>query len=367
MEGSAIHLLHFETYAPLCPFCRQNRNQDSCLQIYRIEHQVGERVIEGALLCSHADCQSEYPIIDGIPFIINDLKTWIAHNINIIRQRDDLTPNTESLLGDCCGSGSEFDNIRQNLSTYAYSHYGDLIEDNADDIQPTSLVQLLESGFTLLKKKEMGSQVLETGCAVGRTTFELAKYTDGLVLGIDLNYAMLRVASRILHQGRLVFPKKRVGVVYDYHACSVDFAQQERVDFWLCDATALPFKDASFSSIVSFNLLDCINAPYNHLLELDRLLQDAGHILLAAPYDWSARATPIQAWLGGHSQRNSGKGDSKALIQALLSGNHAHALKRLQLIDEIDKIPWYLQLHERSKMEYLVHLMLLQCIDPKTK
>ena len=46
----------------------------------------------------------------------------------------------------------------------------------------------------------------------------------------------------------------------------------DRVDFWACDATCLPFRDAGFSLAASLNVLDCVQSPYDHMKELARVL-----------------------------------------------------------------------------------------------
>ena len=74
--------------------------------------------------------------------------------------------------------------------------------------------------------------LLEVGTSVGRSTFEMAARTDGLVLGIDLNIAMLRIATRVLREGRVKYPRRRIGVVYDQRDFEVSFEAADRVDFF---------------------------------------------------------------------------------------------------------------------------------------
>ena len=46
------------------------------------------------------------------------------------------------------------------------------------------------------------------------------------------NFAMLRLASRALRQGRMRYARRRVGLVYDREEREV--AVSELVDFWCC-------------------------------------------------------------------------------------------------------------------------------------
>jgi len=304
----------------------------------------------------------EYPIIDGVPIIVLDLRNYVSQNILPILSRSDLSETTESLLGDCCGSGSAFDSYRQHLSTYTFDHYGDLDSNENEDAPtlPGSVVNLLKEGLAGLENKVDGPAI-DLGCAVGRTSFELARTVDDLIVGIDLNFAMLRTAAAILHQGRVVYPRRRVGIVFDKREFAAALEGASKVDFWACDATCLPFADESFSLAASLNVIDCVQSPYDHLKELGRILKHKGGSLLSAPYDWNVNATPAEAWLGGHSQRSESRGASETMLRSLLAGgDHPYAIQELELVFESEAVPWSLRLHDRSFMNYLVHLLVLR-------
>ena len=69
---------------------------------------------------------------------------------------------------------------------------------------------------------------MDLGCSVGGTTFELAQQTGRLVLGVDLNLAMLRLAMAALQRGVVQYPRKRTGVVYDRRRFAVSFPNAEK-------------------------------------------------------------------------------------------------------------------------------------------
>lgn len=117
-----MRLTHFERLKPLCPQCREG----SPLDVRFVLREEQETVFEGILVCSNSQCRCEYPIIDGIPIIVADVRTYVSQGILPIIARTDLSDTMESLLGDCSGPGSSFDVQRQHLSTYAFDHYGDL-------------------------------------------------------------------------------------------------------------------------------------------------------------------------------------------------------------------------------------------------
>ena len=207
--------------------------------------------------------------------------------------------------------------------------------------------------------------MLDIGCSVGRTSFELAARTDGLVLGIDLHLPMLRVARRVLQTGTVRYPRRRVGIVYDRREFEVAFDHAERVDFWACDAMALPFRDAGFGAAVALNVLDCTNAPRDFLERLALALKPGGTAVLSTPYDWSTGATDVQAWIGGHSQRGPDRGASEPFLRALLTeGAHPQSVSGLRILGEIAEFPWQARLHDRSIVSYATHILALSRDDP---
>jgi len=201
------------------------------------------------------------------------------------------------------------------------------------------------------------SPALDLGCAVGRSTAALAAATDGLVLGIDMNFAMLRLAQRILATGEVRYERRRIGVVYDERAFPVEIPGRERIDFWCCDALALPFAPSGFGFVAALNLLDCLPAPRDLLVTLETLLRPDGRAVLATPYDWSPAVTRFEAWIGGHSQRSDTGGAAPPLLRQLFTkGAHPLSAEHLRILGEIEDFPWQTRLHERSSVSYSVHI-----------
>lgn len=331
----------------------------AALTLGKVIRQEDDDIIEGVLLCPARECQREHPIIDGIPIIVADIRAQIAGQLAQIRARDDLSPFMESLLGDCAGPGSDFDRDRYHLSTYARSHYRDLDPGGTRDPgEPGGLMALLTAALDMLTAAPSGLW-LDLGCSVGRTTFELAARTRELVLGIDLNLGMLRLARRVARTGRVAHPLRRGGIVYTRREFDVELAGRDNVEFWACDVMALPLEDRRFGGVLSLNVLDCVGSPLLHLMEIGRVLQAGAEAVIATPYDWSVNATPLEAWIGGHSQRTEHQGSSVLEMRRLLSERAPlEASPGMTLVREVEEFPWHVYVHERATMSYQVHIMI---------
>ena len=318
-----------------------------------------DEIIEGVLLCPVPACMREHPIIDGIPVIVVDIRSYLQSQIGQILSRDDISPVIDGLLCDCLGAGSEFERTRYHLSTYCRSHYGDL-----DPVTPLpadlALPALIARGISLLSSPDTRPEGpwIDIGCSVGRGTFELAAATGDLVLGVDLNMGMLRIARQVARTGRVRHPLRRAGVVYDWREFDVDVPACAPVEFWACDAMALPFANDSFAGALSCNVLDCVASPVAHLMEVGRIIAPAGQAIISSPYDWSSNATPLEAWIGGHSQRADSGGDSAREMRRVISA-HAPAEQSTRMVidSEVESVPWHVYVHERAAMHYQVHLV----------
>ena len=114
----------------------------------------------------------------------------------------------------------------------------------------------------------------------------------------------------------------------------------------------------TFSLAVNMNVLDCVYSPREMLLSIARALKADGRLVLSCPYDWSAGVTPLESWLGGHSQRSPAAGASDAMLRSLLTpGAHSSSIDGLKLTAELDQLPWQVRLHDRSTVSYLAHLV----------
>ncbi|MFQ5525111.1 MAG: methyltransferase domain-containing protein [Thermoanaerobaculia bacterium] len=358
---------HFEDLAPVCPVCamaRRTREASGAgLEIASALREEPGHLIEGIVRCSDPSCLSEFPVIEGIPYLVSGLRGLIARDVGQILARNDLSAEMESLLGDCCGPGSQFDTTRQQLSSYGWDHWADLdpVEDRTGrGGEPGSVTRLLAEAVDRAGELPDGP-VLDLGCSVGRVTFELAGRTGRKTLGVDLNTAMLRMAAGVLRHGQVRYPRRKTGLVYDAREFEVDLPGADRTDFWACDAVALPVAAASFAAIVGLNFLDSAQSPVDALTSIFRVLMPGGKALLACPYDWTPGATPVEGWIGGHSQRGEHRGSPEQILRALLTpGAHPASIDGARILADEESLPWRVRMHDRSTIEYRTHLIIAE-------
>jgi len=235
------------------------------------------------------------------------------------------------------------------LSSYGLAHWP--LRDDAAGLAP-----VLDAAFALAG--EVRGRWLDLGCSLGRGSFELAARTGEPVLGIDISLSKLKVARRIAIAGRLRHPVRRVGVVYERRDEPLDLPGRDRVDFWYADATALPFADDAADGALSLNVLDAVQWPLLHLHELARVLAPEGRAVLASPYEWTAAVTPLEGWLGGHSQRGPLGGSSAAELRRLLARDSRPGGAPALYIDaERPDVDWTMEMHERARVSYRLDMV----------
>ena len=350
---------HFAAWAPHCPVCARDRNQTPALLLSPDAAERDGDVLSGTLVCADAACRAEYPIIDGIPVISAGVRQLLRDRAIELLLRDDLPPDALGLLGDALGPDSWLDVLRQTLSTYGWDAFADLdpAEAPSDVLRPGAARRCLQALLRLAGTMPDGP-VLDLGCAAGRTSFELAAAAPGsLVLGIDNNLGLLRLARRAATRGEVTYGRRRIGLVYDERRFAVDLPGRERVDFWACDAAALPFTPGRAGLVAALNLLDCVPDPVALLHAIVGALRPGGVLLLATPFDWAPRATPLEHWVGGHSQRGPLRGAAEPLLQMLLrAGEHGRAVAGATVLATAEQ-DWHTRLHERSAVLYRSHLV----------
>jgi SAM-dependent methyltransferase len=200
--------------------------------------------------------------------------------------------------------------------------------------------------------------VLDIGCGAGRSTVEIAARTGRHVLGIDISTPLARVSRRAAVNGKVDYARRRIGLVYDRRRFSLDI-RHDLVDIWICDALALPFASGTFALAAGMNVLDCLADPALGLAEMGRVLGAGGQALLSVPFDWTGHVTPVERWIGGHSQRGPHAGSAEVVLDLML-GEELLSAGPLRRRGPTREVPWHVRIHERSCMHYVARLIVAQ-------
>jgi ubiquinone/menaquinone biosynthesis C-methylase UbiE len=125
---------------------------------------------------------------------------------------------------------------------------------------------------------------IDIGAGPGRGGWEIAVRTGRTVLSADLSLGFLRLAQRLALEGRAVFPRRRIGLVYDPAVALVPASHQGApVDFWALDVQALPFPPGRFALAAAINVVDCVPNPSQVLAEAARVTMAGGAGVFTTP------------------------------------------------------------------------------------
>jgi putative 4-mercaptohistidine N1-methyltranferase len=191
----------------------------------------------------------------------------------------------------------------QYLNEYLLFHYG-----SAEDVLPWDFGPKNAVGFATRCVSDLievsavpaNARALDLGCAVGRASFELARYcTD--VIGIDNSQSFIRAAVEIRRNGSLGFDRIEEGVLTSRCKASVPHEiDRTRAHFEIGDALKLRPTLGDFDVMLAANLLCRLEDPIQLVLRFPQMVRPGGQLILVSPYSWNPDFTPFPKWLGGY-------------------------------------------------------------------
>ena len=169
---------------------------------------------------------------------------------------------------------------------------------------PQRVAELLNS----LKPVKNNSRALDVGCAVGGSSFELAKTFDH-VEAFDFSESFVNAAKRIQDGEQLTFSipiegdiSEEVSVVQEP---GVDAGVMSKVHFFQGDACSLSdYADnkegfGTFDGVILSNLLCRLPDPLECLNAMPKIVNKGGVVVMVTPFTWLEEFTPKSRWLGG--------------------------------------------------------------------
>jgi 5-histidylcysteine sulfoxide synthase/putative 4-mercaptohistidine N1-methyltranferase len=165
-------------------------------------------------------------------------------------------------------------------------------------------------------KDKTRRKALDIGCAIGRSSFELARGFDEVV-GVDFSARFIQEAQKLKQNGILRYSVPIEGELESFHDVTLkqyglEWAA-EKVSFWQADACNLKPIYKDFDLIFAGNLIDRLYDPRKFLDSLAPRINNKGILILTSPYTWQEESTPKDKWIGGYKK----DGESISTLQGL--------------------------------------------------
>ena len=318
----------------VCPACR-TRTAD------RIDVRTLTRAGD-LLVC---ECGRRYPVIAGVPIVLADPKRMFRNEIATVVERD-LPPEVAALLAEAGPDDAAWPRLLEHLSIYLDAHWGDRALPPPDgpgaELAASAIIDRIAE-----RAKERVGLAVELGCSVGRMVAELARGAERVV-GLDLQFAAVRRARRLLEGEDLAYSRRVVGRRYAPATVAAgDRAAPGRTTLVCADALDPPLLPHVFERVVALNLLDSIPHPQQLLGVLDTLCADGGEVILASPFAWQSGIVEDDARLGG--------ADPAADLAAILRSGTGLAAR--YSIEDEDDLRWTLRRDSRTAVVYRSHYL----------
>ena len=232
------------------------------------------------------------------------------------------------------------------LHQYLLFHYG-----RAEEILPYEFGPREALGFPqrtvseCLRPDELPAtaRALDLGCAVGRSSFELARYCPE-VQAIDYSEAFIQAARTLQQNGFLDYKIKQMANLEVSAVARLPAGiDPQRVHFAVGDAHCDPQQFEPFDVVHAANLLCRMSNPGRLINRLPDLVKPGGQLILATPHTWLEEFTPPANWPGA----SHGQKDPCRALQVELSRN-------FELLAEKD-MPFLIREHAR-KFQWSVSL-----------
>jgi putative 4-mercaptohistidine N1-methyltranferase len=161
------------------------------------------------------------------------------------------------------------------------------------------------------------SRALDLGCAVGRSSFELARHCQE-VIGIDYSQRFIEAAATLRDSGELSYGRRDEGELgVQLVARPPSVANAVSIVFETGDAQALRPDLGAFDVVLMANLIDRLAEPQRCLARLPELVKPNGQLIITSPYTWLEEFTPQDRWLGGRQVDGRSRTTLEGLQQAL--------------------------------------------------
>ena len=204
--------------------------------------------------------------------------------------------NSPKLLSDSSYESTEM------LNKYLLMHFGSDQEiwGNSTIKPAKEIVNLPLKCAKLLKEYAANFDLaLDLGCAVGRSSFEMARDFKK-VIGIDYSYEFIKSANKLKKFQEVTFQRKDSGdQITELVAKITPEIDCNRLHFEQGDACNLTKDLQDFDAVLMSNLLCRLQNPRSCLEHVKNIIKPNGILLMTTPFSWLTEYTPKSNWLNG--------------------------------------------------------------------
>lgn len=185
------------------------------------------------------------------------------------------------------------------ISQYLEFHYGD--EYFGVSNYPKTCIEII---FQLLDDNPC-RRALDIGCAVGRSSFELARKFD-FVDAVDFSTRFIRNALNLREHGEvkyLITDEGELSSVKSFQLTDLQLGEKvNNIEFTQGDACNLKNKYSNYDLVFAGNLIDRLYEPKKFLTDITKRINVGGLLVITSPYTWLEEYTQKEHWLGGFKE-----------------------------------------------------------------
>ncbi|EDV24011.1 hypothetical protein TrispH2_002391 [Trichoplax sp. H2] len=202
---------------------------------------------------------------------------------------------------------TDYYETRKLLDEYLAMHFGkelDLLQYKFFPAQALEFPQRCADQCIKHYQNTTPRRALDIGCAVGASSFDLARCFDEVV-GIDYSQSFINACNELKKKGRMDYSIINEGDLTK--PCTAEIPadiDRSRVHFQCGDACNLPTNLGQFGCVLAANLICRLPDTRAFLYRLPSLVAAGGILVITSPYTWLEQFTPKDKWIGGYLDKD---------------------------------------------------------------
>jgi len=145
------------------------------------------------------------------------------------------------------------------------------------------------------------NKLLDLGCSVGRTSFELAN-TFLFIDAIDFSARYIRYGVQLQRGDNIRFTTQKEGELFDFNEINLnklDLPEAKNISFSQGDASNLKSIFNQYDVVLAQNIIENNHHPKLFLTTINKRINDKGLLIMVSNYSFNEDKTAKTQWLGG--------------------------------------------------------------------